>query len=77
MHTVRQMQGMEKDVIILSTAVTRQTAFAADVQRLNVAITRARHHLLLIGCSATLQVSMACACRLPCACMLHMPICIL
>lgn len=50
------MQGMEKDVIILTTAITKPTAFAADSQRLNVALTRARHHLMLIGCDPALQV---------------------
>lgn len=50
------MQGMEKDVIVLTTAITRPTAFAADGQRLNVALTRARHHLLLVGCGPALQV---------------------
>ena len=50
------MQGMEKDLIILCTAVTRPGAFAADKQRLNVALTRGRHHLLLIGHGPALQV---------------------
>lgn len=62
-------QGMEKDVIILTTAITRQTTFAADAQRLNVALTRARHHLVLIGCAPILQVGphfKCCLCFLLC-----------
>ena len=49
------VQGLEKDVIVLSTAVTRASAFASDARRLNVALTRARHHLLVVGHSGTLQ----------------------
>ena len=43
------MQGMEKAVIILSTAVTRAGAFASDARRLNVALTRAKRHLMIVG----------------------------
>ncbi|KAK9800288.1 hypothetical protein WJX73_004434 [Symbiochloris irregularis] len=53
--TVDSFQGMEKDIIVLTTAVTRPSAFAADAQRLNVALTRAKHHLILIGCDPALQ----------------------
>lgn len=42
-------QGLEKPVIILSTAVTRPGSFVGDAQRLNVALTRARHHLILVS----------------------------
>ena len=49
-------QGMEKDVIVLSTTITRpSTAFASDACRLNVALTRARRNLLLVGCAPVLQ----------------------
>lgn len=53
------MQGQEKDVIILSTTVTRASSasFASDCQRLNVALTRARRHLIVIGCAAALEPS--------------------
>ena len=54
---------MEKDLIILCTAVTRPGAFAADKQRLNVALTRGRHHLLLIGHEQALQVGCSCCLR--------------
>lgn len=42
-------QGMEKAVIILSTAVTRTGAFASDARRLNVALSRAKQHLFIVG----------------------------
>ena len=42
------LQGLEKPVIILSTAVTRPGSFVGDAQRLNVALTRAKHHLILV-----------------------------
>ena len=42
-------QGLEKPVIILSTAVTRPGSFVGDAQRLNVALTRAKHHLILVS----------------------------
>lgn len=34
---------------MLSPAVTRPGAFSSDAQRLNVALTRARCHLILVG----------------------------
>jgi len=50
-------QGMEKEVIILSTAVTRPGAFASDARRLNVALTRARRHLFIVGAAPALAQS--------------------
>ena len=47
-HTDEHAQGLEKPIIILSTAVTRVGAFVADPNRLNVALTRAKHHLILV-----------------------------
>ncbi|CAD7702262.1 unnamed protein product [Ostreobium quekettii] len=47
--TVDSFQGMEKDVIILTTSVTSPGPFCSDNRRLNVALTRARHHLVLVG----------------------------
>lgn len=46
-------QGLEKPVIILSTAVTRPGNFVGDAQRLNVALTRAKHHLIVVSASST------------------------
>ena len=55
--TVDAFQGAERDVIIVSSCRTStggQLAFIANPQRLNVTITRARFHLLLVGHAATL-----------------------
>lgn len=40
---------MEKKVIILSMSVDASSSFASDAQRLNVALTRAKHHLIIVG----------------------------
>ncbi|KAK9809918.1 hypothetical protein WJX72_001732 [[Myrmecia] bisecta] len=54
--TVDSFQGMEKEVIVLSTTITRASgAFAADVHRLNVALTRARSHLIVVGSAPAVQ----------------------
>jgi len=55
--TVDAFQGREKDAILVS--LTRSNAggdigFLADLRRMNVAITRARRHLFVVGDSATL-----------------------
>ena len=46
---------MEKAAIVLSLTVARAGAFAADAQRLNVALTRARHHLFIVGAALVAQ----------------------
>lgn len=46
--TVDSFQGAEKQVIILSTATTKASSFASDACRLNVALSRAKHHLFLV-----------------------------
>ncbi len=56
-NTVDAFQGQERDLIMIS--LTRSNAdgiigFLADKRRMNVAMTRARHHLCLVGDSATL-----------------------
>ena len=55
--TVDSFQGAESEAIILTTAATRASAFAADPRRLNVALTRARRNLLVVGCAPALQAS--------------------
>ena len=47
--TVDAFQGSEKDIILLSTVRSRSVGFTADPKRLNVAITRARGQLLILG----------------------------
>ena len=53
--TVDAFQGAEKDIIVLTTATTRAGAFIADAARLNVALTRAKHNLVVVGCGQALD----------------------
>lgn len=57
-HTVDSMQGSEADVVILSfVRSTRKCGFLADPRRLNVALTRAKSNLFLVGRWAALASS--------------------
>lgn len=50
--TVHRFQGGERDIVLLSTVVTRERSLAftnARLNLLNVAISRARQHLVLVG----------------------------
>jgi DNA replication ATP-dependent helicase Dna2 len=47
--TVERFQGGERDVMILSFVRSRGSGFVFDDRRLNVAITRARRKLILVG----------------------------
>ena len=47
--TVDGFQGQERDVIIFSCVRTRHGGFLSDARRLNVAITRARKMLVIVG----------------------------
>ncbi|EJD02064.1 P-loop containing nucleoside triphosphate hydrolase protein [Fomitiporia mediterranea MF3/22] len=56
--TVDGMQGREKEAIIISLVRSndkREVGFLKDKRRLNVAMTRARRHLCVIGDSSTVQ----------------------
>lgn len=48
-HTVDSFQGREADVVILTTVRTTTMGFWYDYRRLNVAMTRAKHVLRIIG----------------------------
>ena len=52
--TVDAFQGAERDVVIVSCCRTTDLGFLASRRRLNVTITRARHHLLVIGSAPAL-----------------------
>ena len=48
-NTVDAYQGREKDIIIISTVRTNSLGFLRDYRRMNVAITRAKHFLFIVG----------------------------
>jgi hypothetical protein len=50
LHTVDKFQGQEADIVFLSMVQTFRDGFLDSPNRLNVAITRARFQLLIIGC---------------------------
>jgi ATP-dependent RNA/DNA helicase IGHMBP2 len=55
--TVDGFQGREKEVVVISLVRSNkelEIGFLADTRRMNVALTRARSKLVLIGDSATL-----------------------
>ena len=56
--SVDGFQGREKEAVVISLVRSSQKAeigFLADVRRMNVALTRARRKLVVIGDSATLS----------------------
>ncbi|KAH6592800.1 hypothetical protein BASA50_007851 [Batrachochytrium salamandrivorans] len=59
-NTVDGFQGQEKDIILLSCVRAnkdRGVGFISDVRRMNVALTRARHTLIIIGHLQTLKTN--------------------
>ncbi|VDM97132.1 unnamed protein product [Thelazia callipaeda] len=59
-NTVDQYQGKDKSVIVLSFVWTKEkknqrSDLLADFRRVNVAITRAKHKLIMIGCRKSLS----------------------
>lgn len=56
-HTIDSFQGQEKDIIYISLTRSngdQQIGFLADIRRMNVAMTRAKKKLVVIGDSATI-----------------------
>ncbi len=59
-NTIDSFQGSERDVVYISMTRSNNEnviGFLADIRRMNVAMTRARKKLVVIGDSATLSVS--------------------
>lgn len=48
-NTVDAYQGREKDIIIVSTVRTNGIGFLHDYRRMNVAITRAKNFMWIVG----------------------------
>ncbi len=56
-NTVDAFQGQERDIIIISLTRSNddgEIGFLSNIKRMNVAMTRARHQLVIIGDSSTL-----------------------
>ena len=53
--TVDDFQGDERDIIILSMVRTRKSPFISDFHRINVAVSRARRLLVIVGNRAALE----------------------
>lgn len=56
-NTIDSCQGQEKDIIIISCVRTNGVGFLSDRQRVNVALTRAKHALFICGNFSSLDVS--------------------
>lgn len=56
-NTVDSFQGQERDIIIMSCVRSHGIGFLSDKQRLCVALTRAKHSLILCGNFNTFKVS--------------------
>ena len=55
--TVDAFQGGERDIIILNTVRSHGIGHAAYANRINVAVTRARRHLFVVGNCANIATA--------------------
>ena len=62
--TTLHFQGQEADAVILTTVRTKSMGFWSDNCRLNVAMTRARHALRIIGNVSAWETSTTCLSKL-------------
>ena len=53
--SIDSSQGREYDIVLLSTVRTTHGQFMSDYNRINVAITRAKHGLVIVGNSDVLM----------------------
>lgn len=58
-NTVDSFQGQEMDIIILSCVREAANVFLSDAHRLNVALTRAKYALYVVGTKSLFTVSVA------------------
>lgn len=56
-NTVDSFQGQEKDVIIISYVRYDTNSFVADEKRMNVALTRAKYVLYVVGTNSLFKVN--------------------
>ena len=53
--SIDSSQGREYDLVFVSTVRTKSGSFLSEYNRMNVAITRAKHGLVIVGNKATLS----------------------
>ena len=53
--SIDSSQGREFDIVFISTVRTSPGAFMSEYERINVAITRAKHGLVIVGNSQALR----------------------
>lgn len=59
-NTIDSFQGQERDIVYISMTRSNskgEIGFLSDIRRMNVAMTRARKKLVIVGDSATLAKS--------------------
>lgn len=54
---INSSEGGEKEVILLTPSRTESLGFIEDARRFNVALTRAKRHLLIVGSASALRAN--------------------